>query len=78
MSEESDDEYLDYKTVIKYSDDKLRHKIEEKYDIDMIKGAKKKRRNEIIKEIYKETKVSVRQLARALELGRNIVENAIK
>lgn len=30
MSEESDDEYLDYKTVIKYSDDKLRHKIEEK------------------------------------------------
>lgn len=44
----------------------------------MIKGAKKKRRNEIIKEIYKETKVSIRQLARALELGRNIVENAIK
>ena len=78
MGEESDDEYLDYKTVTRYSDDKLRHKIEENYDIAMLKDTDKKKRNEIIRDIHRETKVSIRQLSRVLEIGKNIVENAIK
>jgi len=36
------------------------------------------KRNKLIKEIYQRTGVSIRQLARVLGIGKNIIERALK
>ncbi|TCT12216.1 REP element-mobilizing transposase RayT [Natranaerovirga pectinivora] len=79
INEKNNDQCMDYHDKIKYTDNQLKgkldqegiiEKIKEEVDIDV--------RNEIIKEIYEELGVSIRQLGRVLGLGKAIVEKALR
>lgn len=74
----NDDEYLVYKPVLRYTDDKLRNEILSKYIIDEIVNLPTKERNVILKKIYNEFGVSIVQLSRVIGVGRGIVQRAVK
>jgi putative transposase len=78
MNLPNNDECLDYKQVKKNNDETLKEKIHKKYNINNIFELPIEERNKIIKKIYNETDVSIRQLASVLEMGKAIVERAIK
>lgn len=78
MNKQTNDEFLDYKVVTKYSDVELKNKITEKFDLDTIKQMDREDRNKTIKKIHGETNVSIRQLSRVLGLGKTIIEYALK
>lgn len=78
MNEENNDECLEYEAVQKYNDDSLRNKIEDKYDIDNLLKLPIKERNVIIKDLYNKLDISLRQLSRVLDVGKGVVEKAIK
>lgn len=69
---------LDLPEEIKYSDTELVFHIEKKIKIEELIALKPKIRNQQIKMIRDETKVSIRQLAGVLKLGRNTVYRAVK
>ena len=71
---ENEDKVLDYSIKRKYTDDELRNKITEKFNISEVLESSIKDRNRMLKEILELTKVSKRQLGRVLGIGRGIME----
>src|SRR5690606_12630591 len=78
MNTQNNDECLEYKPVKKYNEYTFKKIIHKKYSIDNLSKLSIKERNKIIKNIYNETDISIRQLSRALGVGKSIVERAIK
>ncbi|MGV8154702.1 MAG: transposase [Alkaliphilus sp.] len=78
MSEENSDKCLEFERKIKYTDKELSEIIESKYNIVDIRAMFKKDRDKTIKEIRKDTKASIKQLATVLGVGRGIVQKAAK
>ncbi|MFP4698620.1 MAG: REP-associated tyrosine transposase [Eubacteriales bacterium] len=78
MNEKNNDQCLDYYDKIRYTDKQLKEKLNQEGLIEKIKEANIDERNQMIKEIYNELGVSIRQLSRVLRLGKAIVEKAIK
>ncbi|MEG6616740.1 transposase [Peptococcaceae bacterium 1198_IL3148] len=78
MNAENYDQHLDVKPVTKYSDAMLQQKLQRELATLQLEKIPTTQRNEIIKLIYQRTGVSIRQLARVLGLGKNIVEKAVK
>ncbi|WP_427340422.1 hypothetical protein [Caloranaerobacter sp. DY30410] len=78
MNIKAEGEFLEYKPVKKCTDKMLRKYIEKRIDISRLNRFPLEERNRIIKEIYKQTGASIRQLAKALEIGKTIVEKAVK
>ena len=78
MNAQNNDVCLKYNPVKKYNDDTFKKVIHKKYNIDSLGELTIKERNRIIKNIYSEANISIRQLSRVLGIGKTIVENAIK
>ena len=78
MNVNTDEQFLDYVESKKYTDDSLRDLIKRDFGIDTLENYPTKERNEIIKNIYSNEGVSIRQLSRVLNLGRSTIERAIK
>ena len=78
MNETTDSECLEYKPSAKYSDETLKQIIKESLNINDILEIPKNKRSEIIKDIHQLTQASIRQLARVLGVGKNIIERALK
>lgn len=78
MNTSNDDECLDYIETPKYIDMSLKTILYEKFNIENLAELPIKERDKKIKEIYKKTGVSIRQLARVLGLGKAVVEKAVK
>lgn len=74
----NDYECLEYKNVIKYNQDSFRKIINKKYNIENLINLPEVERNAIIDKIYKELGISIRQLSKALGVGKFIVEKAIR
>lgn len=73
MNELNDDEFIDYKTIVKYNDIQLRNWIEERYNIELLLKKPAVLRSKDIAEILNETGASVRQLSRILGLGKTTI-----
>ncbi|HYE81725.1 MAG TPA: transposase [Clostridia bacterium] len=78
MNESNNDECMEYKAVLKYTDTQLRAWIENRYSIEAILALPAISRIKQIIEIYNETGSSIRQLSRVLGMGRSIVGKAVK
>ena len=78
MNAQNNDVCLEYSPVKKYNDDTFKKVIYKKYNIDNLSELPIKERNRIIKNIYSEANISIRQLGRVLGIGKTVVENAIK
>ncbi len=74
MNKKNNDECLDYINKVKKTDEEIRKEIQEKYEISSIKNMLKPERDKTIKEIKENSNTSNRQLSRALEIGRGIIE----
>ena len=78
MNANNNDECLEYKLVKKYNESTLKEIIHRKYNIDKLIKLPTEERNKMIKEIYKEIDVSIRQLSRILGIGKTAIEKAVK
>jgi len=78
MNEPNHSECLEYKQSAKYSDEILKKIIRESFSINDLMDVPKDKRNKLIKDIHQNTGVSIRQLARVLGVGKNIIERALK
>ncbi|MBU5676155.1 transposase [Alkaliphilus sp. MSJ-5] len=78
MNVQNSDECLEYKPVKKYNDDTFKKIIHKKYNINDLNKLSVEERNKLIKNIYNETDISIRQLSRILGIGKTIVERAVK
>jgi hypothetical protein len=74
----SKENYIDYENINKYSDDELLKLFKKKINIDEFYKMPLTDRAKIIKDIYHETGVSIRDLSRGLGIGRSIIERAVK
>lgn len=64
MITQNNDKCLEYKPVKKYNDDTFKKIIHKKYSICDLTKLSTEKRNKIIKNIYNETDISIRQLSR--------------
>lgn len=78
MNTQTEDEFLEYKPVKKYTDATLRSIIEMEVKIEVLLKMQAKERSRIIKDIYHRKGVSIRQLARVLGIGKAVIEKSIK
>ena len=78
MNANNNDECLEYKLVKKYNESTLKEIIHRKYNIDKLIKLPTEERNKMIKEIYNEIDVSIRQLSRILGIGKTAIEKAVK
>ena len=78
MNTMSEEEFLEYKTVKKYSDIMIKTILQKEYDLNRLKEATVDERNQMIRVIYKTTGASIRQLERVIGIGRAIIGKAIK
>jgi REP element-mobilizing transposase RayT len=78
MNTNSEDEFLENKTVVCYNDNVLKDLIVEEYRISSFNKLTTIEKQNIIKDIYNNKSTSIRQLSRVLELGKTMVENTIK
>ena len=78
MNTKSEEEFLECKTVKKYSDIMLKTFLQKEYDLNRLIDITVDERNQVIKDIYKTTGASIRQLERIMGIGRAIIEKAIK
>jgi len=67
MNTKNDDQCLDFKPIKKLTDASLKNLIHKKYKLDQLETMKPE--NKIIKKIYQDTGVSIRQLGRVLGIG---------
>jgi REP element-mobilizing transposase RayT len=74
----NDDNCLEYEQPKKYTDEAIRKIILREFDIGSIETMPAQERNRIIKDIYRETGVSIRQLGRVLGLGQGIIQRGVK
>lgn len=70
---QNNDVCLEYSPVKKYNDDAFKKVIHMKYNIDSLGELPIKERNRMIKNIYSETNISIRQLSRVLGIGKTVV-----
>ncbi|SNS53041.1 REP element-mobilizing transposase RayT [Anaerovirgula multivorans] len=78
MNTETKEEFLEYKQTKKYTDTSLKKIIEKDIRIEDLVHLPIEKRNKRIKDIYRNTEASIRQLARVLELGKGVIEKAVK
>ena len=78
MNAQNSDECLEYRTVKKYNDDTFKKIIYKRYNINDLNKLSVEERNKLIKNIYNETNISISQLSRILDIGKTIIERAIK
>ncbi len=78
MNLSSNDEYLDLKPVQKYTDENLKSILHTRINANELTNMPIEKRNKLIKELYQQTGANIRQLARVLGLGKNIIERAVK
>lgn len=78
MNAQNNDQCLDYRPARKITDADLVKIINKEYNMDKLKELAIEERNRIIKDIYYQTGASIRQLARVIGVGKNVVENAIR
>ncbi|HQD91321.1 MAG TPA: transposase [Syntrophomonadaceae bacterium] len=78
MNTPNDDHYLDDNSTTKYPDRVLREIIQKQIDIQKLKQLPTKERNKLINDWYERTGASIRQLSRVLDLGKTVIEKAIK
>jgi len=80
MNETNNDECLDSKPKKKYTDEELRSRIKKEFGLSAKEMANltAEEKNNMIKNIYINMAISIRQLGRVLGLGKNIIEKAIK
>ncbi|SES81618.1 REP element-mobilizing transposase RayT [Natronincola peptidivorans] len=76
--EKNNEKFLEYEEIKKYTDKALQEEIERMINTALIKELAIEERNQIINSIYKDTGVSIRQLSRVLDIGRGVVEKAVK
>lgn len=77
MNTVNDDHYLDDRET-NYPDRVLREVIQKQIDIQKLKQLPIKERNKLINDWYEKTGASIRQLSRVLDLGKTVIEKAIK
>ncbi|MFZ5942932.1 MAG: transposase [Bacillota bacterium] len=70
--------FIEYSIAEKYSDEKLRKIIHENFFLCSISDLPMEERGKKIKEIYRGTGASIRQLGRVLGVGKGVVEKAIR
>ncbi len=78
MNKPNKDKFLEYEVKRGYTDKELKRIINGIIDINSITKLPKSKRDEIIYYIYKTTGASIRQLSRAMDVGRGMIEKAIK
>lgn len=78
MNAKNDDECLEYKAVKKYNESTLKEIIHRKYNIDKLIKLPTDERENMIKEIYNNQDISIRQLSRILGIGKTAIEKAVK
>ena len=78
MKKPNTDEFLEYEIKESYTDEELKNVINNMIDLeDMIKSPKEKR-DKIICYVYKSTGASIRQLSKAMGIGRGVIQKAVK
>ncbi len=77
MSIQKDDKCLDYQNTSKMTDDQLAAKIKKDYQIGSVQKLAKEQRDELIQDIYKNERTSMRQVARVLGVSKGVVEKAL-
>ena len=78
MNAPNNDECLDYVPVRKYTDAMLRNILQKEINVSSLKDMPLTERDKIVKDLYKGTGVSIRQLGRVLEIGKTIIEKTLK
>lgn len=78
MNAPNKDECLDYEPLRKYTDSMLLNILQKEMHVCNLKEMPANERNKIIKDIYHEKGISIRQLGRVLELGKTIIEKAVR
>lgn len=74
-NEMSKENYMDYKNINKYSDDELLKLFKKKISINEFYKISLIDRTNLIKDIYNETGVRIRDLSRGLGIGRSIIKS---
>ena len=77
MKSDNNDKFIECEQSTKWTDVTLREFIEENYGSEF-RDISIEARNTMIQEIYERTNVSIRQLARTLGMGKNIIERVVK
>ena len=78
MKKSNTDEFLEYEIKESYTDEELKNIINNMIDLeDMIRSPKKKR-DKIICYVYESTGASIRQLSKAMGIGRGVIQKAVK
>lgn len=72
MGEKNNDKCLEYKVSKNYNDNTIKKMLLDKYDVDDLIRLPIRERNKIIKDIYNELDVSLRQLGRVLGVGKAV------
>lgn len=78
MSAQNDDETLEYNPEKKPSDITFKKVIGKKYGVACIAGLTRVERDKMIRQISAELDISIRQLSRVLDVGKSVVELALK
>ncbi len=78
MNTDNSDECLEHKDTVKYNEVAFKKVIQKIYSIDNIKQMPIAERNGLIRNIYNEFDISIRQLSQALDVGKKVVEKAIE
>lgn len=78
MNQNANDKFLDYKEVIKYTDTQLIKKIQSTYQLENFQSLSKKEYEHIVVEIYNDLGISIRQLSRALGIGKGVIERILE
>lgn len=78
MNAKNNDECLDYKEPKKYTESTIKEIIEKEIDLNSLKQLKIDERNTIIRRLYQDLDISIRQLSEAIGLGKNVIERAVR
>lgn len=78
MQEINNDDCLEYKCKKRLSDQELKERIIEEFEVAGLANVSKTDRDKMICAIKKETDASIRQLSRILGIGRGVVARAVK
>lgn len=77
MNIQKDDKCLGYQNTSKMTDDQLAEKIKGEYQIGSAQKLSEEQRDELIQEVYKNERTSMRQVARVLGVSKGVVEKAL-
>lgn len=77
MNIQQDEKCLGYQTMCRVTDSELAEIIQQNYQIELTQKLMKEERNQLIRQIYKNEKTSIRQLARVLGVSKGVIERAL-